>query len=232
MSFKPKHKLSDLMLRLWPLLPLIPLAYAAAHGKLMAYADDTLGYDAVLALVACLAVTPVITAVKMPIAKLRWWYGNWVFFLGATGLVLHLAYPPGTLAARAAGNSVDWTGTLIIALLLPMTATSSVIAQKLLGPEWKRWQRGLVWVVWAVIALHLYLMHAPVTLAAYFAATLPAIVIRQSSIRKSVKDWRADHYENGHWWVVMGTLATLAIAGVTVLMSEEIRVAIHAVLLT
>jgi hypothetical protein len=219
-------------LRAWPALPVLLLLWPAFHGKVMAYADTVLGYDAVLALVACLAVTPVITVAKAPIAKLRWWYGNWVFFLGAAGFALHLAYPPGSLAYRAAGGAVDWSGTLLLALLLPMTATSSALAQKVLGPEWKRWQRGLVWAVWACVGLHLAVMGAWLPLAAYGAATLPAVIVRRPYVRRSVREWRAGGYSTGDWWTVMAVLSVLAIAGLAILAGEEVRSVARAVLLT
>jgi DMSO/TMAO reductase YedYZ heme-binding membrane subunit len=223
LSVKPKRKVSWLALRAWPAVPALFLIWPAYHGRIMSYADSVLGFDAVLSLVACLAVTPVITVAKMPVAKLRWWYGNWVFFLGAAGLAVHLAYPPGSMAARAAGNSVEWTGTLIIVLLLPMAATSSAAAQKLLGPEWKRWQRGLVWLVWAAIGLHLYLMHSWLPLGAYGGATLPAVLVRRPYVRRGIKAWRAGGYSTGGWWAVLAVLVVLAIAGFGVLAAEEVR---------
>jgi hypothetical protein len=221
MSCRPAA-LPALLLRTWPLLFVLPLLYVGARGQLMVYADQIIGFDAVLCLVACLAVTPTITLVKTPIAKLRWWYGNWVFFLGAAGLALHVTYPPVNVLCGMAGGAVSWTGTLIIALLLPMTATSSVVAQKLLGPEWKRWQRWLVWCVWGAVAIHLALIHAGLPLAAYLLATLPAVVLRRPEVRKSVKAWRAGGYSTHTWWVGIAVLGCLALGGVTVLLIEEV----------
>lgn len=230
MAYRPRHRWPDLALRLWPLLPALFLIGPALHNTLMSYADDVLGYDAVLALVACLAVTPFITVARVRIAKLRWWYGNWVFFLGAAGLALHIAYPPGgSPACGVAGNAIDWTGTLVIALLLPMTATSSAAAQKLLGPEWKRWQRGLVWVVWAAIGVHLAVMHAWLPLEAYAMATAPAVIIRRARVRKSIKAWRAGGYSTGDWWVILSVLGGLALIGVTILLEEEVHAIARAV---
>lgn len=230
-TFKPRSRVSALTLRAWPAIPALCLLWPAFHGRVMSYADTVLGFDAVLALVACLAVTPVITVAKMPIAKLRWWYGNWVFVLGAAGLAVHLAYPPGSIGFRAAGSSVDWSGTLIIALLLPMTATSSVVAQKMLGPEWKRWQRWLVWIVWACVGFHLYLMRAWMPLAAFAAATLPAVLVRQPYVRREIKKWRAGRYSTGGWWAVLAVLVLLAAAGISVLVAEEGRAVVRAVIL-
>lgn len=230
-TFKPRRRASALALRAWPAVPALCLLWPAYHGKVMAYADAVLGYDAVLALVACLGVTPVITVARMPVAKLRWWYGNWVFVLGAAGLAVHLAYPPGSLGFRAAGTSVDWSGTLIIALLLPMTVTSSVVAQKLLGPEWKRWQRWLVWIVWACVGFHLYLMHAYLPLAAYAAASMPAVLVRQPAVRRGIKKWRAGRYSTGGWWMVLAVMVLLAATGIAVLAGEEVGAVARAVTL-
>ena len=229
MAKSPDGKLSGFLLRAWPLAFVLPLVYTALRGKLMAYADPVIGFDAVLCMVACLAVTPMITLAKMPIAKLRWWYGNWVFFLGAAGLELHIVYPPVNALCGMAGNSVNWTGTLIIALLLPMTATSSTLAQRLLGPQWKRWQRWLVWAVWGAIFIHLAVMYAWLPLTAYALATSPAIVLRQAPVRKAVKAWRADGYSTLTWWIWLAVLGNLAGAGVIILLAEEVRAVASAI---
>jgi hypothetical protein len=230
MSGSPEGNVSAFLLRAWPLAFVLPLVYVALHGKLMDYADPVIGFDAVLCMVACLAVTPVITLAKMPIAKLRWWYGNWVFFLGAAGLELHIVYPPVNAACGMAGNSVNWTGTLIIALLLPMTATSSTAAQRLLGPEWKRWQRWLVWAVWGAIGVHLAVMHVWLILGAYLIATAPAIILRRPAVRKGIKDWRAGGYSTAWWWVAMAVLGSVALTGVIILLTEEVNAVASAVL--
>lgn len=218
-------------LRAWPAVPALVLAWPAAHGRLLGYADAVLGYDATLCLVATLLITPVITATRAPIAKLRFWYGIWVFLLGAAAFAIHLAYPPTSMAASMAGDSVNWTGTLIVVLLLPLAATSSAVAQKLLGPEWKRWQRNLVWVVWACVGVHFAFMHAWLILGAYLAASAPGMVIRRPRVRRAVKAWRAARYENGNTWVLMGVLGTVALAGFVVLVTEEGVAVAHAVTL-
>jgi len=229
MARSPEGKLSGFLLRAWPLAFVLPLVYVALKGKLMDYADPVIGFDAVLCMIACLAVTPLITLAKMPIAKLRWWYGNWVFFLGAAGLELHVVYPPVNPLCGMAGTSVDWTGTLIIALLLPMTATSSTAAQKLLGPEWKRWQRWLVWAVWGAIGIHLAVMMTWLPLTAYVLATAPAIVLRQPAARKGIKAWRAGGYSTLAWWVRLAVLGSLAVTGIVILLAEEVSVIASAV---
>lgn len=217
-----------LALRAWPAVPALALVYPALHGQLLAHADAVLGLDATLCLVATLLVTPVITAARVPAAKLRFWYGIWVFLLGGAGLAIHLAYPPGSMAWRAAHTSVDWTGTLIIVLLLPLAATSSAAAQKLLGPEWKRWQRNLTWTAWVCVGVHLALMPAWVTLAGYLAASAPGIVLRRPRVRKAVKEWRAGGYSTGGLWAAMGVLVPLTLTGLVILSTEEVAAVVRA----
>jgi hypothetical protein len=225
---EPRHRLARVALRAWPVLPVLALVRPALDGRVMAYADTVLGYDAVLALAACLAVTPVITVAKLPVAKLRWWYGNWVAVCAALGLALHLTAPPAGMADRAAGSFSVWSGTLLVVLLLPMAATSSALAQKLLGPEWKRWQRWGVWAVWAAVAGHLAVLHAWLDAGAYLALTLPAVAVRRPTVRKGIKDWRAAGYSTGGWWAVLAVLAVVALAGLAVLAGEEVRAAVRA----
>lgn len=217
--------------RAWPLVPALFLIPAIVNGSLIRFADPVIGFDATLCLVACLAITPFITVARMKIAGLRWWYGLWVFVLGAAGLAVHLAYPPGSVAQRAAGTSVDWTGFLIVILLLPMAATSTVAAQKIMGPEWKRWQRGLIWVIWAVIGIHLALMHAWLVTSSYAGSTLPAVLLRRSRVRNGIKSWRRGGYATGGWWAFLGVTGGLALIGVLILSAEEVSAIVRAVTL-
>ncbi len=217
----------------WPLLPALFLIWPAIHGHLVLYADGVLGFDATLCLIACLAVTPLITITRTKITGLRWWFGLWVFVLGAAALAIHLAYPPVTgmpLTTRAAGTAVDWTGLLIVVLLLPMAATSSTAAQKMLGPEWKRWQRGLIWAVWLVIAIHFALLHAWLILIAYAGSTLPAILLRSGRVRRSIRTWRGGGYSTGGWWLALAVLGVVAAAGFLILMEEELIALVNAVM--
>jgi DMSO/TMAO reductase YedYZ heme-binding membrane subunit len=215
----------------WPVIPVLALIPAATHDRLLNYADTVLGFDATLCLVACLAVTPLITIARAKITKLRWWYGIWVFILGAAGLTIHIVFPPGGMPQRVSGNAIEWTGLLIVTLLLPMTITSNAVTQKLLGPEWKRWQRNLMWAVWAVTAIHFLTMQSWVVLIGYSACTLPAITLRVSRIRKSVKDWRAGGYSTGGWWMVIAILGTVTIAGLSILTALEVHAIVVAVAL-
>jgi DMSO/TMAO reductase YedYZ heme-binding membrane subunit len=218
-------------LRTWPVIPVLCLLRPAARGLLPGYADQVLGFDAVLCLAACLAVTPVMTIARAPAAKLRWWYGNWVFVLGSAGLAVHLACPPGSMGDRAASDLVKWTGTAVIVLLLPMAVTSSAVAQKLLGPEWKRWQRAGVWAVWAVVVVHLALLHAWLATGAYLAVTLPAVIVRHPRARKSIKEWRAGGYSTGGWWAAVAVLGLVALTGLSALTGQEALAVARAVTL-
>jgi len=216
------NRAGALALRVWPVLPALSLIWPAMKGSpmLVVYAGNVLGLDALLALVACLAVTPVLNAVRLHISVLRQWYGIWVFILGAAGLALTVSAPPGSLAYRAAGNAVNWTGLVIVMLLLPMTATSSAAAQKLLGPEWKRWMRYLIWAVWFLIFTHLVFLHATIAAAALGGATVPLIILRHSRMRRAVRKWRGDRYTTGGMWAVLTICCLIVTAGVTVLLAR------------
>lgn len=218
------NRAGSLALRAWPAVPALFLIRPALAGSPMlpGYAGDVLGLDASLAIVACLAVTPVLTAVKLRISALRWWYGIWVFVLGAAGLLITLAAPgPGGYEARAAGSAVNWTGLVLVVLLLPMAATSNSAAQKLLGPEWKRWQRYLVWAVWFITLDHMMLMHAALSAGAFAAATLPLILLRYSPVRRAVRKWRAGGYATGGMWFLLTVCCIVVAAGLAVLLARE-----------
>lgn len=211
-------------LRAWPVSYAMVLARPALAGspRLGDYAGQVLGLDATLCLVATLAITPVLTAVRLPqLAKLRWYYGVSMFALGFLGLALALTVAPGTLGERAAGTAVNWTGTVLVLLLLPMTATSNAAAQKLMGPEWKRWQRGLVWVVWAFTLGHVLLLHDQATATGLVMASLPLMALRAPRVRRRVKDWRQGGYADGRVWFYMCVLAVVFAAGLVILLTLE-----------
>jgi DMSO/TMAO reductase YedYZ heme-binding membrane subunit len=219
----------------WPAIPVLFLIWPAARGQVAQHADGVLGFDATLCLMACLGITPLITIMRAKLAEFRLWFGIWVFFLGAAALALHLAYPPAAgipLGQRAAGNVVDWTGLLIVALLLPMAVTSSAAAQKILGPEWKRWQRSLMWTVWAVTGIHFLLMGAWLVLAAYGGATVPALLLRSGRVRRSVRKWRGGGYSTGGWWLALAVLGSITLAGFVIVAVSEAMALAGAVTLT
>jgi DMSO/TMAO reductase YedYZ heme-binding membrane subunit len=220
---KPLSTPWSLALRLWPLIPALALIPPALRGQeyISGAAGAVLGLDATLCLIGCLAVTPLLTVVKLRAAKLRWWYGVWMFVLGAALLAFTESSGPGGLEARAAGNAINWTGLVTIVLLVPMTAMANMTAQKLMGPEWKRWQRGMVWCVWALVLIHLLLLRVPMTVTGFLAASLPLILLRNSRVRKAVKAWRASRYESGWMWAGMGASALILILGLTILLAEQ-----------
>jgi DMSO/TMAO reductase YedYZ heme-binding membrane subunit len=228
----PRGRLGEFMLRAWPALPLPALIVPVAHRLLAVYADGVLGFDAMLCLLACLAVTPFMTASPQPwsarlhIARLRWWYGIWLFTLGFAALAVHLLnagpfIPVPGLAQRVAGSATDWTGLLIVVLLAPMAATSSVLAQKALGPEWKRWQRWGIWAVTALVVIHLLLLMSWLSAAAFSAALVPLITLRVPRVRRAVKAWRAARYTTGGLWAILAILCIVFAAGLAVLAAEE-----------
>jgi DMSO/TMAO reductase YedYZ heme-binding membrane subunit len=213
-----------LLLRAWPAVPaLFLIAPAMASSPRFAdYAGQILGLDATLALTACLIITPVLTAVRLPITALRWWYGIWVFVLGWAGLVITVAMPgPGGLATKAAGSAVNWTGLIIVALLLPMAATSTAAAQKMLGGEWKRWQRQLIWTVWALVLIHLAVLHATVTGIGFAMATLPLVLLRVRPVRRAVRSWRAAGYTSRGMWTTLYVCCTVTAVGIALLSLRE-----------
>ena len=206
-------------LRIWPLLPALCLVPAVLHhDRVGHFAGQVLGLDATLCLVACITVTPLMHVMRARAAKLRIWYGLWMFALGAAGTAFALLLDRHHPAQAVAGNSAAWTGLVIVAALVPMTVTSNVLAQKLLGPEWKRWQRWLVWSVWLILVLHLAALHSWTTLVGFTAATVPLIVLRRK--RPSIKAWRSGGYSTGGWWLGLAVLVGVWLGGLTVLIVQ------------
>jgi DMSO/TMAO reductase YedYZ heme-binding membrane subunit len=220
-------------LRGWPALSALALIRPAWAGSphLAAYASQVLGGDAMLCLLACLTVTPVLSVARVNVARLRWWYGTWMFVLGAAGLAIALTMTAGPPGSRAGGNAVNWTGLAIIALLAPMAGTANRAAQRVLGGEWKRWQRVLVWCVWGMTAIHLAALRAWPFAAALAAATMPLVALRQRRFRRRVKDWRAGKYSTGGMWLVLDLLLLLYVTGLAVLLAEEVTAVVRAVTL-
>lgn len=220
---KTQSKPWAIALRVWPLLPALFLIAPALRGapQLADAAGDVLGLDATLCLIGCLAVTPLLTVVKLRAAKLRWWYGVWMFTLGAALFVITESVGPGSFEQRVAGDAINWTGTVTVILLLPMTIMANMAAQKLMGPEWKRWQRQLMWWVWALVLIHLLLLRVPIVTGGFLAASIPLILLRVPKVRKGVKAWRSTRYESGGWWAFMGVCALSLILGLTILLTEQ-----------
>jgi DMSO/TMAO reductase YedYZ heme-binding membrane subunit len=200
-------------------------------GHLIRYADQVLGYDAVLCLIGCLLVTPFITVAGAKIAKLRIWYGLWMFAIGVVAVMVHLAVATTGMTTAVAGTAVAWTGLMIVVLMIPMAASSGTGAQKALGKEWKRWQRPLVWIVWAVVAVHLAALRDWLPLIAFGAATVPLLAVRQGPLRRRIKAWRSGGYSTGRMWAVMILAAYLLAGGVAFLALLEVLACARAVTL-
>jgi len=211
------------------MLPLTPLAamawplYARPPG-LQADAGDVLGFGAVLALLACLAVTPAATVTGMRGAP-RWrrHFGLCVFILGAAGLVIAVtgSTSSGGLAWRAAGDSRSWTGTVIVALLAPLALTSSRLAQKGMGGHWKTWQRRLTWATWAAITMHLLVLGSRDVTAAWLLASGPLLVARIPAVRSDLTRWRRSQFADVHLWILAGMAVTAFAAGSAILAGME-----------
>jgi DMSO/TMAO reductase YedYZ heme-binding membrane subunit len=192
----------------WPL-------YARQPGAADA-AGQVLGFGAVLALLACLAVSPLAAATGMRnAARWRRHFGLCVFILGAAGLVITVtgSTPSGGLAWRAAGDSRALTGTLIVALLVPLALTSSRLAQKTMGGHWKTWQRRLTWAAWAAVTLHLLVLGSRDVTAAWLLASGPLLVCRIPAVRSDLTRWRRGKYADVHVWILAGMAVAAFAAG-------------------
>ena len=95
---------------------------------------------------------------------------------------------------HAAATTREWTGTLIIIILLPLAVISNQLSQRLLGTWWKIWQRRLTWAAWAAVAVHILVLGAWQTELAFAAASAPLIAARIPAIRKDIATWRRDGY--------------------------------------
>ena len=221
------------------LAPLVPLAvmvrplYADAP-RLQAYGGQVLGLGATLALLACLAVTPVSRLVRFRSAS-RWrkWFGLCVFWLGGAGLAIAaLGGPGGQWGMRLSGHVQDWTGTVIVAALVPLALISNNWSQKMLGTYWKAWQRRLTWVVWAAVAVHVLTLAAWQTEAAFFMASVPLLAARLPAVRKDVGRWKSSGYADPARWVLAGMAVGVFACGAAVLLYLEAVAGTHAVRLT
>jgi sulfoxide reductase heme-binding subunit YedZ len=221
------------------LVPLVPLAvmvrplYEQAP-QLQVYGGQVLGLGATLCLLACLAVTPLTKLVKFRTAA-RWrkWFGLCVFWLGLAGLaVAALGGPEGQWGMRLSGRVQDWTGTVIVAALLPLAVISNNWSQKMLGTYWKVWQRRLTWVVWIVVAVHVLTLAAWQVEAAFFMASGPLLVARFPAVRKDVGKWKASGYADPARWVLAGVAIGVFACGVAVLLYLEAVAGARAVRLT
>lgn len=208
------------LLSAWPAVPPLALLPLILHKspELGRHAGDILGLDATMCLAACITVTPLITVAKVKATRYRMIYGVWMFSIGAAGLLITLLLDHDTPRA-VAGNSIQWTGSFLVLLLLPMTLTSNRRAQKVMGREWKRWQRGLLWTVYALVLLHLLALRSWDVLGGFTAVTVPMIYLRREKTRQSVAGWRKGGYSTGGWWTGLAVVGALWIAGAVILLT-------------
>jgi sulfoxide reductase heme-binding subunit YedZ len=202
--------------------------------RLQVYGGQVLGLGATLALLACLAVTPVSRLVKFRQAS-RWrkWFGLCVFWLGSAGLAIAaLGGPLGQWGMRLSGHVQDWTGTVIVAALVPLALISNNWSQKMLGAYWKSWQRRLTWVAWAAVAVHVLTLAAWQTEAAFFMASGPLLIARLPAVRKDVGRWKTSGYADPARWVLAGIAIGVFACGAAVLLYLETVASVQAVRLT
>jgi methionine sulfoxide reductase heme-binding subunit len=202
---------------IWPLWHRLPGATEAA--------GNILGFGAVLSLLACLAVTPVTTLTgRKGAARWRRHFGVCVFILGLAGLIIALTgrgMGPDALGTRTTGHAREWTGTVIVALLLPLAATSSMFAQKALGAHWKAWQRRLTWAVWIAVTVHLLVLDRPDVITAWFLASGPLVIARIPAVKADLVRWRRDSYADTHLWILSGMAGLAFAAGACILLGLE-----------
>lgn len=224
------------------ILPIVPLVailrplYTQAP-TLQKDAGDVLGFGALLCLLACLAITPMqkVTGMKQA-SKWRKWFGLWVFVLGGAGLIIAIIGGPMGLTQwaiqRPAGHVQEWTGTLMVFLLIPLAITSNKMAQRWLGAHWKTWQRRLMWSVWAVLVIHLAVLRAWTAEISYLMVSGPLIVARIPDVRNDVNRWRRNEYIDSHLWILLGITTAVSIFGLVVLSWMEVKAIGKAVNLT
>jgi DMSO/TMAO reductase YedYZ heme-binding membrane subunit len=214
-------------------LPLAPLAVMlrpvwADAPRLQVYAGDVLGLGATLCLVACLAVTPAAKLVRWKQAAWwRRWLGLCMFITGSAGAVIALAGPDGWLPSLS-GHVQQWTGTALVAALIPLAVTSNTASQKMLGGFWKTWQQRLTWAAWAILAVHVLTLGMWRVEAAFFMASGPLIAARIPAVRKDLGRWRSSGYEDPARWVLSGIAVGVFACGAVVLLWMEVAAGVQA----
>jgi sulfoxide reductase heme-binding subunit YedZ len=143
-----------------PLFFMLPAFITMNSNTFAGSVDDTLGTGAEVCLFLCLLITPLATVTGQRwFVPLRRWYG---IVMACTGLGDAIAAGitddfAGGVFGRLAGHVFELMGLLMVALVIPVLATSSSWAQKKLGKYWKRLQQ-LTYGIWALLFLHLSLL--------------------------------------------------------------------------
>lgn len=220
-------------------LPLVPLAVMvrpllAQAPRLQVYAGDVLGLGATLCLLACLTVTPAAKLVRFRAASdWRRWTGLAMFWTGFAGLVIAALGGPLQLAGlRLSGSVQAWTGTTIVAALVPLALTSNIWSQKTLGTYWKTWQRRLTWAAWTVVAVHVLTLAAWRVEASFFMTSGPLLLARAPAVRRDLSKWKTSGYADSARWLLTGAVAGVFICGMGFLLAAEVVACVAAVRLT
>jgi sulfoxide reductase heme-binding subunit YedZ len=149
---------------------------------------DVLGTSSFVLFVLMLTVTPIYTVTGWTWhVPLRRDIGVAMFLTAALDLVLAALTTgedfSGGVLGRLGGHSFLLVGTLATLLLVPLALTAHKRAQRWLGGYWKRLHR-LVYVIWALILLHLFLLfdfHGIFLQAV--ALSVPLVVLRIPAVR-------------------------------------------------
>ena len=121
-----------------------------------------------------------------------------------------------------------WTGTVLVAALVPLAVTSNQRSQKMLGGFWKTWQQRLTWAVWAVLAMHVLTLAKWQVEAAIFMASGPLVAARIPAARKDLSKWRASGYEDAARWLLAGMAIGVFACGAGVLLWMEVAAGVQA----
>lgn len=147
---------------------------------------DLLGTAALFTLAASFEVTPLQT-----LTGWRWHvilrrdFGMWAAGFALIDLAIAgLTTPDGWLTGTA-GKAFLAAGTLAALLTIPLALTSNRRSMRWLGRDWKRLHR-LVYVVWVLIALHLYLLEGVRGLVTVALLVGPLILLRVPRVRRWV----------------------------------------------
>lgn len=172
-----------------------PGALASFHGA----AADVLGTAALVTLAASFAVTPLrtLTGWHRHLVLARD-FGLWTFGLAFADLVISAVATEDGWLAGIAGKAFLAAGTLATLVLVPMVVTSNRASMRALGRDWKKLHR-LVYVVIALVGLHLFLLERPRALITFAILFAPLVLLRIGPVRRWVVRTRrrAAHREAG-----------------------------------